>query len=38
MGFRKSGWGVGRPCVVRACVSCWRVGGVAILGLLGVLG
>jgi hypothetical protein len=37
MGVRKEGCGVGRPWDVRACVSCWRVGAVAIFGLLGIM-
>jgi hypothetical protein len=36
MGCKKEGCGVGRPCEVREVVSCWRVGGEAILVLGGV--
>lgn len=35
MGWRKEGCGVGRPWEVREVVSCWRVGGEAILVLAG---
>ena len=35
IGWRKEGCGAGRPMEVSAWVSCWRVGGLAILGSFG---